>query len=415
MEDKNCELLFEYLRSILYDSTVKPLDLGALDEPYKKLGMGLEFLDHAVQEMKDYSEALSRGKLSAKVPDRDNFLCENLKNMHSNLNHLTWQAKQVAKGDYSQTVSFLGEFSEAFNTMTRELKEREESLKREAEREKTHANMMESYNQLLMELIARSDEEVMAISMIGQKVLYSNENMSIQISPEEIYQFCLQQQEKQDGSMFAKSDTYEWTWETEVSQHHYYRITTGIMLWQGQKAYAHIIREVTEEKQRQSRLEIEVYKDPLTGIGNRLFFFEKATEILKSGEGVILCYCDLDHLKYVNDNYGHGEGDWYIRHFSDTVSCNIRQEDVFARIGGDEFCIVLRHCQVETARRKMRRIQKIFASEKEHPYKKGFSFGLEEIPEGHGNLIIEDIIGHADRAMYRQKREHTRAQKNSLT
>ena len=209
MEDKNCELLFEYLRSILYDSTVKPLDLGALDEPYKKLGMGLEFLDHAVQEMKDYSEALSRGKLSAKVPDRDNFLCENLKNMHSNLNHLTWQAKQVAKGDYSQTVSFLGEFSEAFNTMTRELKEREESLKREAEREKTHANMMESYNQLLMELIARSDEEVMVISMIGQKVLYSNENMSIQISPEEIYQFCLQQQEKQDGSMFAKSDTYE--------------------------------------------------------------------------------------------------------------------------------------------------------------------------------------------------------------
>ena len=168
---------------------------------------------------------------------------------------------------------------------------------------------------------------------------------------------------------------------------------------------------MTEEKQRQSRLEIEVYKDPLTGIGNRLFFFEKATEILKSGEGVILCYCDLDHLKYVNDNYGHGEGDWYIRHFSDTVSCNIRQEDVFARIGGDEFCIVLRHCQVETARRKMRRIQKIFASEKEHPYKKGFSFGLEEIPEGHGNLIIEDIIGHADRAMYRQKREHTRAKK----
>ncbi|MFR7901196.1 MAG: GGDEF domain-containing protein [Ruminococcus sp.] len=73
---------------------------------------------------------------------------------------------------------------------------------------------------------------------------------------------------------------------------------------------------------------------------------------MKSGEGVILCYCDLDHLKYVNDNYGHGEGDWYIRHFSDTVSCNIRQEDVFARIGGDEFCIVLRHCQVETARRK---------------------------------------------------------------
>ncbi|MFR7901197.1 MAG: hypothetical protein ACLU6Y_16230 [Ruminococcus sp.] len=159
--------------------------------------------------------------------------------------------------------------------MTRQLKEREESLKREAEREKTHANMMESYNQLLMELIARSDEEVMVISMIGQKVLYSNENMSIQISPEEIYQLCLQQQEKQDGSMFAKSDTYEWTWETEVSQHHYYRITTGIMLWQGQKAYAHIIREVTEEKQPRAGWRLRFTRILLTGIGNRLFFFAR--------------------------------------------------------------------------------------------------------------------------------------------
>lgn len=79
--------------------------------------------------MKTYSEALSRGNLSVKTPPRDNFLCENLKNIHANLNHLTWQAKQVAKGDYSQSVSYLGEFSEAFNTMTRQLQEREESFR----------------------------------------------------------------------------------------------------------------------------------------------------------------------------------------------------------------------------------------------------------------------------------------------
>lgn len=117
MEDKNCELLFEYLRSILYDSKVKTLDIKELDEPYQKLGMGLQFLEHAVVEMKEYSEALSKGQLSASVPDRDNFLCENLKNLHANLNHLTWQAKQVAKGDYTQKYRS-GEFSDAVNTMT---------------------------------------------------------------------------------------------------------------------------------------------------------------------------------------------------------------------------------------------------------------------------------------------------------
>ena len=410
-EQNNCDRLFEYLRSILYDSDISSLDTSCLDEPYQKLGMGLQFLENAVREMKEYSEALSKGRLSAKVPGRDNFLCENLKNIHANLNHLTWQAKQVAKGDYSQTVSFLGEFSEAFNTMTRQLKEREESLKHEAKREKTHANMMESYNQLLMELIARSDEEVMVISMLEHKVLYCNENISIQLSPEEIYQLCLKQQAKQADDILKQNDTYEWNWEVEDGNHHYFKITTGVMLWQGQKAYAHIIREITEEKEKQSRLEKEAYRDPLTGVGNRYFFFEKAEELLAGEEGIILCYCDLDNLKYVNDNFGHSEGDWYIRYFADTVRWHIRKEDIFARIGGDEFCIILRHCPMEKARRKMKRIQKMFSSEREHPYRKSFSFGLEEIPGDHGQLQMEEVINHADEAMYRQKRVHKEARR----
>ena len=86
MEDKNCELLFQYLKSILYDAKIKPLELEQLDEPYQKLGMGLQYLEKTVTEMKDYSEALARGKFSGRVPDRDNFLCENLKNIHANLN-----------------------------------------------------------------------------------------------------------------------------------------------------------------------------------------------------------------------------------------------------------------------------------------------------------------------------------------
>ena len=75
-------------------------------------------------------------------PSRDNPLCENLKNMQANLNHMTWQAKQVAKRDYSQTVSYLGEFSEAFNTMTAQLRDREKALKKEAQLEKDYADSL---------------------------------------------------------------------------------------------------------------------------------------------------------------------------------------------------------------------------------------------------------------------------------
>ena len=51
MDDQNCELLFEYLRSILYDSEIHTLDIEVLDDPFKKLGMGLQYLEQAVKEI----------------------------------------------------------------------------------------------------------------------------------------------------------------------------------------------------------------------------------------------------------------------------------------------------------------------------------------------------------------------------
>lgn len=165
----NCEQLFEYLRSILYDDKVNALQIDDLEPAFEKLGKGMQYLEQAVREMKEYSAAISVGNLSVEAPPRENFLCKNLKNIHANLNHLSWQAKQVAKGDYSQSVSYLGEFSEAFNTMTKQLKEREQYLKQEAEREKTHANMVESYNQLLIQLIERSKEDILVLSKDRQE------------------------------------------------------------------------------------------------------------------------------------------------------------------------------------------------------------------------------------------------------
>ena len=55
MEDKNCEMLYEYLRSILYDSKIQTLDIEQLDEPFQKLGKGLVYLQSAVEEMLQYS------------------------------------------------------------------------------------------------------------------------------------------------------------------------------------------------------------------------------------------------------------------------------------------------------------------------------------------------------------------------
>lgn len=402
MKDKNSDLLFEYLRSILYDSSIQSLDISSLDEPFQKLGLGLQYLEKAVTEMKQYSAALSIGNLSAMPPSRDNFLCENLKNIHANLNHLTWQAKQVAKGDYSQTVSYLGEFSEAFNTMTQQLQEREESLKREAAVEKMHATMMESYNQLLIELIDRSEEEILVTRVEQPEILYHNSG-DIPSTPK-LYEKCLafSPKDKQKQTYHA---SYEWVWETECDDH-FYHIITGYMEWQGQRAYAHIIREITSERVREERLRTEANQDTLTEIGNRLFFYRKMEEYLATGDSLILCYCDLDHLKYVNDEFGHAEGDCYIQSFVDLIKHHIRSDDVFARIGGDEFCIILKSCPREMAEKKMQTVQQIFADDPSRNYPASFSYGLIEISQGHDSVEISEIMQQADSIMYEQKRIH---------
>lgn len=289
MEEKNCEILFEYLRSILYDDKVRPLDLETLDEPFRKLGMGLQYLDKAVSEMKEYSKALAVGNLSVTPPGRENFLCENLKNIHSNLNHLTWQAKQVARGDYTQTVSFLGEFSDAFNSMTQQLSERETELK------------------------------------------------------------------------------------------------------------------------------VEAYRDKLTKIGNRHFFSQYAELLLKSDEDLIFCYCDLDHLKYVNDTYGHAEGDRYLCTFVDMVTNSVRKKDIFARLGGDEFCIIFRGCPMEKAVEKMYNMQEMFQTNTEKSYPKDFSFGMVEVGKENRELSLNEIIHKADAAMYEQKRKHKTEKQDAIS
>ena len=171
MEKDNCEMLFEYLKSILYDSPIRPLHVEELDAPYRKLGLGLQYLQKAVEEMQAYTKDLSQGNLSGEFPARDNFLCANLKNLHANLNHLTWQAKEVAAGDYSQHVSYLGEFSEAFNTMTAQLKEREALLKEETARVQKRAEVIEGYNELLVELTTKRNEWILVVDANSRDIV----------------------------------------------------------------------------------------------------------------------------------------------------------------------------------------------------------------------------------------------------
>ena len=410
---ENCEKLFQYLKSILYDPRVQKLDTDTLDEPFRKLGKGLQYLDKAIQEMKEYSAALSKGNLSADPPGRDNFLCENLKNMQANLSHLTWQAKQVAKGDYTQTVSFLGEFSEAFNEMIRQLQEREQMLKDEARREKERARMEENYNHLLKALIRRSKGDILVTSVENPKILHiscntipEGKNLELfEIFLEKLKRHVLTVPEEVKGTTESESHGSV-VWEAEDSEHHFYRITTSRIFWEGERAYANIIFEITEEKLAQGDLEYKAYFDKLTKIGNRYYFYKKAEELLKTDQALMVCYFDLDHLKYINDTFGHKEGDVYLCAFVSVMKDLLKEGDIFARMGGDEFCMIIQSGQEKPVRDNLRWAQEKFSAGGHGMYDRNFSFGIVPVPKGHGNIDVEALLQQADGCMYRQKWQH---------
>ncbi len=100
------------------------------DEHEQNLAIMLNQLITFMQEVHDFIIPLSKGELTEIKMLPKNFFGSPFKELHSRLLHLTWQAKQVANGDFSQRVDFMGEFSEAFNSMIVSINNNEKLLKR---------------------------------------------------------------------------------------------------------------------------------------------------------------------------------------------------------------------------------------------------------------------------------------------
>jgi signal transduction histidine kinase len=110
------------------------IDIGKVEDGgERQLAEKLNQLTAFMQEIHDFIIPLSKGELAEIKISRKNFFGSPFKELHSRLLHLTWQANQVANGDYSQRVDFMGDFSEAFNDMVDALKNNEKSLKNKIE------------------------------------------------------------------------------------------------------------------------------------------------------------------------------------------------------------------------------------------------------------------------------------------
>jgi signal transduction histidine kinase len=158
------DILFEYLRAAIYEPDNARLDPDTLPEGFRNFGKGLVFFVESVLGASEFAKQLANGNLDCPLPSFENEIAAPLKSLHASLKHLTWQAQQVALGDFSQRVDFMGEFSEAFNNMITQ-------LERQRRKRQDEMNQLEQYVKLM--LFNYPDPIILFNS--GQELIYVND------------------------------------------------------------------------------------------------------------------------------------------------------------------------------------------------------------------------------------------------
>jgi diguanylate cyclase (GGDEF)-like protein len=149
--------------------------------------------------------------------------------------------------------------------------------------------------------------------------------------------------------------------------------------------------------------------DGLTGISNRPRFLDLAENALesarKSGQQVSVVLCDLDYFKAINDRYGHAAGDHVLRQTVNACQTHLRVSDIFGRVGGEEFGVVLPGCGLDDAKQRAERLRaavKALIPEYEGelcPVSASFGVTSTEI----SGYELRELLAHADWALYRAK------------
>lgn len=181
---------------------------------------------------------------------------------------------------------------------------------------------------------------------------------------------------------------------------------------QGQpELLARSIRYAIERKRAEERLTYLAQYDQLTGLVNRTLFRDRMVQAMARSKRLQqplgLMLLDLDRFKSVNDTMGHDVGDQLLRAVADRLQDCVREVDTVARMGGDEFTIILEGLSCEgditiVARRITESIAEPFDL-KEHQASIGVSIGITVYPSD--DHEIDELLKHADAAMYRAKQQ----------
>jgi len=157
----------------------------------------------------------------------------------------------------------------------------------------------------------------------------------------------------------------------------------------------------------QVRLERLSVTDELTGSFNRRYFIRQGeiefNRHRRHGRSLVLLMLDIDHFKRVNDLCGHAVGDRVLKQLSETIRAQLRESDLFARIGGEEFVVMLPETSEEEALGIAERLRSgLHLDFPEYPNTLSVSIGIASLNKGDDSM--ECLLHRADKGLYRAKK-----------
>lgn len=175
------------------------------------------------------------------------------------------------------------------------------------------------------------------------------------------------------------------------------RVTMGLVI-------CHLVAELHAALHREAAL---ARTDALTGLANGRTFDERIELLIeqsrRDGQPFTLAFLDLDRFKQVNDRFGHGEGDALLQHVASTIAAILRSNDLCARIGGDEFVVLLPGAGEPAAQTILMRLHRALASVLKPRWNAGATLGAVVFmrPPANGS----EALHRADELMYEGKAE----------
>jgi diguanylate cyclase (GGDEF)-like protein/PAS domain S-box-containing protein len=161
-----------------------------------------------------------------------------------------------------------------------------------------------------------------------------------------------------------------------------------------------ITKDVTEREQNLERLKKHSETDPLTGLYNRNLFLDVIQGYITGSKSYGLVMLDLNGLKYINDHFGHEEGDRIIREATEAIRSSVRDSDLAFRIGGDEFLILTSDKESVLKMIETRVKKKNMIPSKDTPAVLNLSVGYATSCEAKD---MEAVLALADQRMYQDK------------